>query len=105
MVGQEQFLEKYYQGTHKKNKLSLIGTERNDVTLFAKLYISYKNRVEHLDEFFHHDKSGMSSRLIKMHPCNKSDLLSCLEVLAEAHSDAPSVTSMTIDGAVIVQML
>jgi len=105
----------------KRNKLPLFGTDRrpkapkgkeasvkNDMALFARLYIGCQNRDGNLDEFFRHENQACPPALSdagKLHLGSKSDLLVCLEGVAEAQSDAPAVTSVVLDGAVIVQML
>jgi len=39
----------------------------------------------------------------KLHLCSKSGLLVCLQGVAESQSDAPTVTSIGLDGAITVQ--
>ena len=41
----------------------------------------------------------------RLHLGTKSDLLTCLEGLSNAQSEAPSVTNIVLDGAAIIQML
>ena len=106
----------------KRNKLPLFGTIRksstqkgketslkNDMTLFARLYIGCQNRDGNLDVFFRHENQMFPPSLSdsgKMHQCNKSDLLICLENLTESQPPTtPNVTSIILDGAVIVRML
>ena len=131
LIGQEQFQAysmdclidrtKTIDEPIKRNKLPLFGTERkprspkgkvasmrNDVALFARLYIGCQSRDGNLDEFFRHENQACPPSLSdagKMHLCSKSDLLVCLEGIVEAQSDAPVVSCVVLDGAVIVQML
>lgn len=104
-----------------RNKLPLFGTPRttskgkqqltslkSDVELFSRLYISCQTRDGNLEEFFRHENQACPPSLSdggKLHLGAKSDLLACLEDLSEPQSEAPSVTSVVLDGAVIVQML
>ncbi|KAK3866687.1 hypothetical protein Pcinc_027800 [Petrolisthes cinctipes] len=85
-----------------------VASMKNDMALFARLYIGCQNRDGILDEFFHHENQACPPVLSdagKMHLCSKSELLVCLEGIAEAKSDTPAITSVVLDGAVIVQML
>lgn len=81
---------------------------KNDMALFAGLYISCQNREGNLDEFFRHENQACPPALSdagKLHVGNKSQLLECLEGVAESQADAPAVTSVVLDSTVIVQML
>lgn len=105
----------------KRNKLPLFGMRRrpkmskgksafmkNDIALFARLYISCQNREGNLDEFFRHENQACPPALSdvgKLHLGNKTQLLECLEGVAEFQSDAPAAISVVLDGAVIVKML
>lgn len=106
-----------------RNKLPLFATKRgpkipkgkqqvkslkNDVALFARLYISCQTRDGNLEEFFRHENQQCPPALSdggRLYLGSKSDLLVCLEGHAEPQSEAPTVTAVVLDGAVIVQML
>ena len=79
-----------------------------DVELFSRLYIGCQTRDGNLDDFFRHENQACPPSLSatgKLHLGTKSDMLECLEGLSEAQSEAPKVTNVVIDGAVLVQML
>ena len=81
---------------------------KNDKALFARFYIGCQNRNGSLDEFFHHENQAHTPALSdaeKIHLDSKTQLPECLGDVAEAQSDAHAVTSVVLDGAVIVQML
>ena len=106
-----------------RNKLPLFATKRgpkipkgnqqvkslkNDVALFARLYIGCQTRDGNLEEFFRHENQQCPPALSdggRLYLGSKSDLLVCLECHAEPQSEAPTVTAVVLDGAVIVQML
>ena len=106
-----------------RNKLPLFATKRgpkipkgnqqvkslkNDVTLFARLYIGCQTRDGNLEEFFRRENQQCPPALSdggRLYLGSKSDLLVCLEGHAEPQSEAPTVTAVVLDGAVIVQML
>ena len=80
----------------------------NDVALFARLYIGCQTRDGNLEEFFRHENQQCPPALSdggRLYLGSKSDLLVCLEGHAEPQSEAPTVTAVVLDGAVIVQML
>ena len=61
-----------------------------------------------LEEFFRHENQQCPPALSdggRLYLGSKSDLLVCLEGHAEPQSEAPTVTAVVLDGAVIVQML
>ena len=105
------------------NKLPLFATKRgpkipkgnqqvkslkNDVALFARLYIGCQTRDRNLEEFFRHENQQCPPALSdggRLYLGSKRDLLVCLECHAEPQSEAPTVTAVVLDGAVIVQML
>lgn len=79
-----------------------------DVEFFSQLYIGCQTRDGNLDEFFRHENQACPLSLSvtgKLHLGTKSDMLECLEGLSGAQSEAPNVTNVVIDGAVLVQML
>ena len=81
-----------------------------DVELFSRLYIGCQTREANLEEFFRHENQAYPPALSdggKLHVGStiKSDLLACLIDHSECQSDAPVISSIIIDGAVIVQML
>jgi len=81
---------------------------KNDLVLFARLYIGFKNRGGNLDEFFRHENQACPPALPdmgKLHLSSKRTLLVCLEGVAEAQSDAPAVSSIDLHREVIAQML
>ena len=81
---------------------------KNDVALFARLYIDCQTRDGNLEEFFRHENQQCPPALSaggRLYLGSKSDLLVCLEGHAEPQSEAPTVTAVVLDGAVIVQML
>ena len=80
---------------------------KNDVALYARLYIGCQTRDENLEEFFRHENQQCSPALSDGIGTigSKIDLLVCLERHAEPQSEAPTVTAVVLDGAVIVQML
>ena len=106
-----------------RNKLPLFATKRgpnipkgyqqvkylkNDVALFARLYIGCQTRDGNLDEFFRHENQQYPPALSdggRLYLGSKSDLLVCLEGHAELQSEAPTLTAVVLDGAVIVHML
>ena len=106
-----------------RNKLPLFATKRgpkipkgnqlvkslkNDIALFARLYIGCQTRDGNLEEFFRHENQQCPPALSdggRLYLGSKSDLLVCLEGHAEPLSEAPTVTAVVLDGAVIVQML
>ena len=106
-----------------RNKLPLFATKRgpkipkgnqqvkslkNDVALFARLFIGCQTRDGNLEEFFRHENQQCPPALSdggRLYLGSKSDLLVCLEGHAEPQSEAPTVTAVVLDGAVIVQML
>ena len=106
-----------------RNKLPLFATKRgpklpkgnqqvkslkNDVALFARLYIGCQTRDGNLEEFFRHENQQYPPALSdggRLYLGSKSDLLVCLEGHAEPQSEAPTVTAVVLGGAVIVQML
>ena len=81
---------------------------KDDLQLFSRLYISCQTRDGNLEEFIPHENQvfppalsdGGSFRL-----GSKSDLLTCLQDISNPQSEAPATTSITLDGAVIVQTL
>ena len=76
--------------------------------MFSKLYISCQTCDGNLDKFFRHEYRACPPSLStagKLHLATKSDILVCLEGLAEAQSVAPIATNLVIDGAALVQML
>ena len=78
------------------------------MALSATLYISCQNCEGNLNKFFHHEDQVCNAVLVdegKLYLGSKSQLLECFEGVAEAQSDAPAVTSVVLDGTVIVQML
>ena len=131
-VGQDQFdaftkeclldrTKSIYDTIHR-NKLPLFSTPASkaskgkqqlnslkcDVELFSRLYIGCQTRDGNLDEFFRHENQACPPSLSaagKLHLGTKSDMLECLGGLSEAQSEAPKVTNVVIDGAVLVQML
>ena len=79
-----------------------------DVELFSRLYIGCQTREGNLEEFFSHENQAYPPALSdgsKLHLDTKSDLLACLIDHSECQSDAPVISSIIIDGAVITQML
>ena len=81
---------------------------KNDVALFARLYIGCQTRDGNLEEFFRHENQQCPPALSdggRLYLGSNSDLLVCLEGHAEPQSEAPTVTAVVLDGAVIVQML
>ena len=106
-----------------RNKLPLFATKRgpkipkgnqqvkslkNDVALFARLYIGCQTRDGNLEEFFRHENQQCPPALSdggRLYLGSKSDFLVFLEGHAEPQSEAPTVTAVVLDGAVIVQML
>ena len=79
-----------------------------DVELFSRLYIGCQTREGNLEEFFRHENQAYPPALSdggKLHLGTKSDLLACLIDHSGCQSDAPVISSIIIDGAVIVQML
>ena len=106
-----------------RNKLPLFATKRGpkvpkgnqhvkslkkDVALFARLYIGCQTRDGNLEEFIRHENQQCPPALSdggRLCLGSKSDLLVCLEGQAEPQSEAPTVTAVVLDGAVIVQML
>ena len=131
-VGQDQFdaftkeclidrTKSIYDTIHR-NKLPLFSTPvskaskgkqqlnslKCDVELFSRLYIGCQTRDGNLDEFFRHENQACPPSLSaagKLNLGTKSDMLECLAGLSEAQSEAPKVTNVVIDGAVLVQML
>ena len=103
----------------KKGKLHLFGTHRrpkvpkrkeasvkNDMALFTRFYIDCQNCDGNLDEFFRHENQACTLALSdasKLHLGSKNQLLERLEGVAE--SDALAVTSVVLDGTIIMQML
>ena len=78
------------------------------MALFARLYICCQNRDGNLHDFFRCGNQACPPSLSdasKTHLRSKGDLLVCLEGIVEAKSDAPAVTSVVLDGAIIVQIL
>jgi len=60
---------------------------KNDLTSFPRLYIDCQNRSENLDEFFRRENQAYPpdlSHVGRLHLGSKSDLLVCLERVAEA---------------------
>ena len=76
-----------------------------DVELFSRLYIGCQTREGNLEEFFRHQNQAYPPALSDGHLGTKSDLLASLIDHSECQSDAPVISSIIIDGAVIVQML
>ena len=126
-VGQDQFdaftkeclidrTKSIYDTIHR-NKLPLFSTPASskgkqqlnslkcDVELFSRLYIGCQTRDSNLDEFFRHENQACPPSLSAAGKLHQSDMLECLEGLSEAQSEAPKVTNVVIDGAVLVQML
>lgn len=59
-------------------------------------------------EFFRHENQAFPPTLSdggNLHLGNKSDLLICLKDFSDNHSETPTVSSVSVDGAAIVQML
>ena len=95
-----------------RNKLPLFATKRgpkipkgnqqvkslkNDVALFARLYIGCQTRDGNLEEFFRHENQQCPPALSdggRLYLGSKSDLLVCLEGHAEPQSEAPTVTAV-----------
>lgn len=60
---------------------------KNDMALFVWLYIGCLNHDGNMDEFFHHENQACPPALSdagKLHLGSKSQLLECLEGVAEA---------------------
>lgn len=131
-IGEEQFKaftndcllerKKPIDDTIHRNKLRVFGTStsrvtkgkqqlsslKNDMELFSRLYIGCQTREGNLDEFFRHENQACPPSLSdggSLRIGTKSDLLSCLEDLSDARSQAPAATTVILDGAAIVQML
>ncbi len=131
-IGQDQFQAftkeclidrtKSIHDTIHRNKLPLFNTPvlkaskgqqqlsslKCDIELFSRLYIGCQTRDGNLDEFFRHENQSCPPSLStagKLNLGTKSDMLECLEGLSEVQHRAPKVTTIVIDGAVIVQML
>ena len=61
-----------------------------------------------MDDFFSHENQAYPpslSQFGQLRSGTKSDPTHCLEKLTPVHDDAPSVTAILLDGAVIVNML
>ena len=81
---------------------------KSDVGLFSRLYIGCQTREGNLEEFFCHENQAYPPSISdgsNLYQGTKSDLLTCLKEVSELHPDTPAVTSLIVDGAVIVQML
>ena len=81
---------------------------KSDVGLFSRLYIGCQTREGNLEEFFRHENQAYPLSISdgsNLYQGTKSDLLTCLKEVSELHPDTPAVTSLIVDGAVIVQML
>lgn len=90
-----------------KDKLKLTSL-KNNAELFSRLYISCQTRDGHLDEFFRHENQACPPALSDGGSLRfglKSDLVTCFEEILDARSEAPTTTSLVLDGAAIVQML
>ena len=95
------------QKSVSKGKLQ-VASLKCDVKLFSRLYIGCQTREGNLEDFFCHENQAYPLALSgdgKLHLGTKSDLLTCLIDHSECQSYAPVITSIIIDGAVIVQML
>ena len=81
---------------------------KSDVGLFSRLYIGCQTRDGNLEEFFRHENQAYPPALSdcgNLYLGTKSDLLVCLEDLSETQSEVPVVSTVVLDGGVIVQML
>ena len=94
------------QKSVSKGKLQ-VASLKCDVELFSRLYIGCQTREGNLEEFFRHENQVYPPALCddgKLHLGTKSDL-TCLIDQSECQSYTPVITSVIIDGAVVVQML
>ena len=85
-----------------------VASLKSDVHLFSRLYIACQTREGNLDDFFSHENQPFPPSLSeagKLRSGTKSDLLQCFEDIAPARTQAPEVTCIILDGAVIAQML
>ena len=81
---------------------------RNDCKLFSKLYIGCQNRDGNPNEFFSHENQACPPSISdtgQLRSGNKSEMLNCLESLANYHMACPRVSTLIVDGPVLVQML
>ena len=86
----------------------LVKSLKNGVALFARLYIGCQTRDGNLEELFRHENQQCPPALSdrgRLYLGSNSDLLVCLGGHAEPQSEAPTVTAVVLDGAVIVHML
>ena len=80
---------------------------KEDCSLFGRLYIACQTRDGNLDEFFSYENQPWPPSLSdqgQLRGGQKADLLKCLSQ-ATSPVSTPSVDAVTLDGAVIVQML
>ena len=108
----------------KKNKLPLFSTQntahsqsisnnekkelKNDIKIFAKLYISTQVRGGDMDELFSNETRKYPPALAKngdMRPGKKADLLYCLKNIVVASGIMPEVSGEVLDGAMIVNII
>ena len=85
-----------------------VASLNDDMQLFPRLFIGCQMRGANLQEFFRLVNQACPPALSdgrSLRLGTKSDLLTCLEDLSHAQSEAPATTSKVLDGAVIVQML
>uniref|UniRef100_UPI00358F05C7 uncharacterized protein n=1 Tax=Myxine glutinosa TaxID=7769 RepID=UPI00358F05C7 len=85
-----------------------VASAKSDSELFSRLYIACQTRDGGLEQFFKHENSAHPPALSQdgqLRFGSKADLLQPLEQLVETKSDPPQVSSVILDGAVIVQML
>ena len=85
-----------------------IASLKKTCALFSQLYVSCQVRGGNMDDFFRHENQTCPpslSQFGQLHSGTKSDLTHCLEKLTPVHEDAPDVTALLLDGAVIVNML
>ena len=81
---------------------------KNDCTLFSRLYIACQTRDGDLKEFFKHENQSYPPSLSvhgSLRLGKKSDLLGCLEDLAETSGVEAETDTIILDGAAIVNMV
>lgn len=86
-----------------------ISVLKNNVALFAQLYIAMQSRDSDLAEFFSHEVQSFPPSLSEFGnlrvPTAKSDLLGCLPGCSEQHNPPTHFDCKILDGAVIVHCL
>ena len=99
---------KQSRNVRKMGNKGKLTAARNDCSLFSRLFIACQVRDGDLDDFFQHENQSCPPALScdgKLRYCNKSDLLGCLEKLVPSQQEPPSVSTLVIDGAALVNML